>query len=331
MSALAYRHQRVQRLRRLLGRRSARQEEGCFVVEGLNLLEEALATGSLVEAVYVATSGQEPAPGPPASLGAGDRGLGDGELEEGPLGQRRQERLRAALEASYQSGARIFDIEPAALARVAGTVSPQPVMAIVRVPQVSMDELERRAPGLVVMCVDVRDPGNAGTVARSAWAAGADAVLCCDGTVDIWNPKAVRSSAGAVLRVPVVAAGAPEAALERLRAWGLWRLGAVSAGGDDYVETDMARRLAFVVGNEAAGLPLGGLRNQLDGLVSIPMPGGAESLNVGMATTVLCFEAARQRRARLPDGACRTATRTVDRALEGLPGPGPAAKRPPEP
>jgi tRNA(Leu) C34 or U34 (ribose-2'-O)-methylase TrmL len=132
--------------------------------------------------------------------------------------------------------------------------------------------------------------------AAKAVAAGADAVVCCEGTVDLWNPKAVRSSAGAVFHVPIVAAGAATDVLAEIGEWGLKRLGTVSEGGADYAAEDLTSRVAFIFGNEAAGLPVEELRTQLDGLVSIPMARGAESLNVGMAAAIICFEVARQRR-----------------------------------
>ena len=273
---LDYRHPRVQRLRRLLGRRSARESEHRFVIEGVNLLEEALRAQAEVEAVF---------------LGAGwDRAAAS------PGGQGREGRLADLVERSYATGARVFELAPGALERVAGTVSPQPVVAICAMPQHGLDELRAAHPQLLVVCVDVRDPGNAGTLVRSAWAAGVSGIVCSLGTVDMWNPKAVRSSAGAVFHVPVVTAGAPGALLEELGAWGLDRWAAVPEGGTDYDRLDLRRPCAFVVGNEATGLPVEELLAHLDGLVSIPMPGGAESLNVGTATAVLCFEALRQRR-----------------------------------
>ncbi|HTV10279.1 MAG TPA: RNA methyltransferase [Acidimicrobiales bacterium] len=271
MSALPYRHQRVQRLRRLVGRRSARQEEGRVVIEGPNLLEEALNSPIAIEAVYL-------------------------DANWARSGSNSEARLSELLERCYQSGARVFELEPGVLERVAGTVTPQPVMAVVEVPSSRLSDVREAIPQLVVVCVDVRDPGNAGTVARSAWAAGANAVICCEGTVDLWNPKAVRASAGAVLHVPIVMAGPPGETLGQIGSWGLRRWGAVAAGGEDYATIDLAAPCAFAVGNEAAGLPVEELRAYLDGLVSIPMAGGAESLNVGMATAVLCFEAVRQRR-----------------------------------
>ncbi len=292
MSGLTYRHQRVQRLRRLLGRRSARREEGRFVIEGLNLLEEAVSSGAGVEAVYVDADW---ATGAPARAVGGEEDAPWG-LAPGEDGPQRQQRLAALLARCYDMGTRVFELERGVLARVAGTVSPQPVMAVVEVPACSVADVGTGRPSLVVVCVDVRDPGNAGTVVRSAWAAGADAVLCADGTVDVWNPKAVRASAGAVLHVPVVAGGPAPELLATVARWGMRRLGAVSTGGRDYATVDLVPPCAFVLGNEASGLPLAEVGDQLDELVTVPMPGGAESLNVGMAAAVLCFEAARQRR-----------------------------------
>jgi TrmH family RNA methyltransferase len=143
----------------------------------------------------------------------------------------------------------------------------------------------------------VRDPGNAGTVLRSAEAGGADGVIFCDGSVDVYNPKTVRASAGALFHVPVVAGGDVVEVLERLGGWGMRRLAAIVHNGLDYTEADLTTAAALVLGNEAAGVP-GGLEPWIDEPISIPMSGRADSLNVGMAAAVLCFEAARQRRRR---------------------------------
>jgi TrmH family RNA methyltransferase len=300
VSGLSFRNQRVQRLRRLLGRRSARKDEGRFVIEGVNLLEEALATQASTEAVYVD--------------GGWAQGLPRADHQEGPGGH---DRLSELLDRCAALGVPVFELEPGVLARVAGTVTPQPVIAVVETPVFELSALKVTSPQLVVVCVDVRDPGNAGTVARSAWAAGADAVVCCEGTVDLWAPKAVRSSAGAVFHVPIVAGGPATQVLAEIGEWGLRRLGTVSEGGADYAAEDLRSGVAFVFGNEAAGLPVDELRTQLDGLVSIPMAQGAESLNVGMAAAVVCFEVARQRRHGPPTGSGPVvALRPAQRAAE---------------
>jgi RNA methyltransferase, TrmH family len=291
VSGLAYRHQRVQRLRRLGGRPSARKDEGRFVIEGVNLLEEALNAQVRIEAVYL-DSDWALGPGQPVPEIIGGVGANPVAAHE-PGGPDRLSRL---LDRCLEGGARVFELAPGVLARVADTVTPQPVMAIIETPNFELSDLGCVAPRLTVVCVDVRDPGNAGTVVRSAWAAGADGVVFCEGAVDPWNPKAVRSSAGAVLHVPIVSAGPPAEALQKIGEWGLRRLGAVRQGGVDYAALDLTVPSALVFGNEAAGLPVDLVDKEIDGWVSIPMPGGAESLNVGIAAAVLCFESVRQRR-----------------------------------
>lgn len=232
------------------------------------MVHEALAAGADVESVYV------------------DRSR-PGEASVDDL-----------VDQAYAAGSRVFDLAPGVLPRVADTVTPQPVVAVVRqmdVPLASLHRSEHGRAELVLVCVDLRDPGNAGTVLRSAEAAGASGVVYCEGSVDLYNPKTVRASAGALFRLPVVAGGDPVTVLGEIGEWGLSRLGAVPHGGKDYTDTDLAGPVALVIGNEAHGLPEG-LEEVLDGEVSIPMATGAESLNAGMAAAVLCFEAARQRR-----------------------------------
>jgi TrmH family RNA methyltransferase len=168
--------------------------------------------------------------------------------------------------------------------RVASTESPQPILAVVRIPPSSLD---LAAVGLVLVADRIADPGNLGTILRSAEAAGVDGVVLTAGSVDPFNPKVVRASAGALFRVPVLEAG-----LASVRAAGLRTIGTSSHRGCAHVDADLTGRIALVVGNEARGLPDDA---QVDEWVTIRHHGRAESLNVAMAATVLCFEAARQR------------------------------------
>lgn len=260
---LAYRHRRVQRLRRLVQRSSTRDAERAFVLEGARLLDEAISAGVALEAVYVA-------PG------------ADG---------------RPVVARAAAAGIRVFDLAPGVMERVADTVTPQPVLAVCGYVDRPLDDVlgvSGEAP-LLVVCIDVRDPGNLGTVLRSAEAAGAGGVICCQGTVDVYNPKCVRASAGSLFHVPVVVRGEPVEVLQGLGAQGVCRLGTRPSGGMPYYHADFRRPTAIVVGNEGAGLDQR-LDEELDTVVSIPMAGRAESLNVGMTAAILCFEAARQRR-----------------------------------
>ncbi len=196
------------------------------------------------------------------------------------------------------AGARVHELAPGVIERVASTVTPQPVLAVF--PMLDVPEVPADAE-LVVVMADVRDPGNAGNVLRTADAAGVGAVVVCAGAVDPYNPKTVRASAGSLFHVPVVLGEDAASVLRDLGASGFRRLGAVARDGDDYAGVDWSVRSALVLGNEAWGLPDGlELGVELDALVGIPMQGRAESLNVGMACAVICFEALRQRRSTMP-------------------------------
>ena len=173
------------------------------------------------------------------------------------------------------------ELAPNVLPRVASTESPQPVLAIV-----AMKAVPLPADATFVLVGDrIADPGNAGTIIRSAEAAGADGVVLTPGSVDPFNPKVVRASAGSLFRLPVV-----EATLESLAAFR--RLGTSSHHGDLYTDPVYHGRCAVVVGNEAHGLDDDAA---IDQWITIPHAGPAESLNVAMAATVVAFEVARQR------------------------------------
>ena len=172
-------------------------------------------------------------------------------------------------------------LAPNVMERVASTESPQPVLAVV-----SMRPSTLPVGATFVLVADrLADPGNAGTIIRSAEAAGADAVVLTPGSVDPYNPKVVRASAGSLFRVPVV-----EATLASMSEYR--RLGSSSHRGDRYTDPVYHGRVAVVVGNEAHGLDD---EAAIDQWITIPHAGATESLNVAMAATVLAFEVARQR------------------------------------
>ncbi|MCU1367050.1 MAG: putative methyltransferase [Ilumatobacteraceae bacterium] len=170
--------------------------------------------------------------------------------------------------------------------RIASTESPQPLLAVVRIPDRRVTDLGDAS--MVIVCDRVADPGNLGTILRSAEAAGAGGVVLVTGSVDPFNPKVVRASAGALFHVPVVA----DVALHDLQHLGLALVGTSSHRGDAYTEADLASPFALVMGSEAHGIDP---QIPIDRWISIPHAGRAESLNVAMATTVVVFEAARQR------------------------------------
>lgn len=245
-----------------MGRRAARLEAGRFAAEGINAVHEALASSHPIEVLYAGPDADE-----------------------------------ATVDQARRAGAEIIRLRPGVMERVSDTVTPQPLVAVLPFIHVDLDAVidrsRSRPMGPIVVAVSVTDPGNLGTIIRSAEASGAGGVVCCDGTVDVYNPKTIRSSAGAVFHAPIVAGGDPANVIARLRTAGVRVLAATAMGGDDYTAADLTGPVAFVLGNEAHGLPAG---LAVDATVTIPIFGRAESLNVAVAASLLCFEAARQRR-----------------------------------
>jgi TrmH family RNA methyltransferase len=189
-------------------------------------------------------------------------------------------------------GAELVVVGDGALDRVGDVGTSQGVLAIAATPAPPAD---LPSEGTVLVVHDVADPGNLGTLLRSAEAAGAGAVVVVGGA-DVWSPKVVRAAAGSSFRLPVHTCPAAEEALARLGDAGLACLAAVARGGRPHDRVDLSGPVALVVGSEAHGLPPA-LVARCDGAVTIELAGPAESLNVAMAATVLLFEALRQRRA----------------------------------
>ncbi len=248
-------------------KRSARWSERAFVVEGPELLRTALAAGLPIESIYIA----------PEANAIAD--------------------VQAVCQQAVDTGARLFPLAAGVLERVSDTVTPQPVLAVL--PMVEHDEAQLTAAptsgALLVVMVDVRDPGNAGTVLRTADAAGARGVIFSGDSVDPYNAKTVRASAGSLFHVPFFVQNDAPALAAALAATGYRTLATTATGGQDYAQLDWIVPSAVFLGNEAAGLDPDVL-NAISTTLAIPMEGQAESLNVGVACAVLCFEALRQRR-----------------------------------
>lgn len=187
------------------------------------------------------------------------------------------------------------------VAEMSDTVTPQGVVALCRFLDRPLQEILDARPRLVAVLAHVRDPGNAGTVLRCADAAGADAVVLTDASVDIYNPKAVRATAGSLFHLPVAVGVPVEEAARGLRQAGVRVLAADGAGSRDLdQELDdgaMGVPTAWVFGNEAWGLPEE-TRALADEVVRVPLHGGAESLNLATAAAVCLYASARAQRPR---------------------------------
>ncbi|MCU1351238.1 MAG: rRNA methylase [Acidimicrobiales bacterium] len=259
---LSARNPRIARLARLARRRSARADEQAFLVEGPTLIAEALAAGWPLAELYV-----EPG-----------RASSDDDLVT---------RVEAA-------GGRVWQVPDGTLARAGDATTSQGALAVA--PWRAAAWPDPTSSPLVLVLVDVADPGNAGTLLRAAEASGAGAVVVAGRSVDPTNPKCVRSSAGALFHVPVVVEPDTVGALERIGSAGYRRVSTRVRDAAPYDAVDLTGPVAVIVGNEAHGLEAG-LSGAVDEPVTIPMVGRSESLNVAMAGSIICFEVLRQRRA----------------------------------
>ena len=174
------------------------------------------------------------------------------------------------------------------------TQTPQGVAALLVPPVGTIDEMLRGNP-LILIAVGLQDPGNLGTLIRSAEAFGATGVMTTPGTVSVWNQKAIRASAGSVFRVPTISADS--AAMEILEQQGVKLLAALKDDATAIDQANLTGPIAILIGNEGAGLSDDWVR-MADERVTIPCPGWVESLNAAVAGSLLLYEASRQRRGR---------------------------------
>ena len=234
----------------------ARLSGGLVAIEGEHLLEEALRSGMVFKTVFVAEGRAVPRVVP--------------------------------------HSVEVLRLTDEVFASVVETQSPQGIAALLVPPVRELEDVMRGVP-LILVAAGLQDPGNLGTLVRSAEAFGATGVLTTPGTVSAWNQKALRASAGSIFRVPVVSMDA--AGVAGLRARGVRLLAAV--GADDFgvkaaQEVDFGGACALMIGNEGQGLAEEWLEIA-DARVTIPCPGPVESLNAAIAGSLLLYEASRQR------------------------------------
>lgn len=244
-----------------LKKSAMRDEERRFLVEGVQAVEALLDAGGPVEALYVTDP-------------------------DHPLARR-----------AIQLGVEVIEVGEAVMGRLTSTVTPQGLVAITSFLDVDLDELAADAC-LAIVCAG-RDPGNAGSVIRSADAAGAGGVVFTADSVDVYNPKTVRSTAGSLFHLPIVRGVEVAEAVASLQARGVRVLATVAGGArghdeDDLSTADLSGPVAFLFGNEAWGLAPE-VAAMADGRVRIPIAGQAESLNLAAAAAVCLFEWARRR------------------------------------
>jgi TrmH family RNA methyltransferase len=252
---------RLKELRRALSR-PAREDRGLAGIEGPNLIHEALRAGLQLACVFVAEEFQS-------------------QLEALPL----------------DPATEILLLPRDLLASALDTETPQPIAALVELPDWTWAHIfkhDSATPTLVIVLAGLQDPGNLGTILRSAEAFGADGILSLPGTVSAWNQKAIRASAGSVFRLPLLSVS-PEECFLHLREAGVTVYTTALRDATPIDAADLAEPVAFLIGNEGNGVPAS-IAAEARSAITIPCPGPVESLNASVAASVLLYEAARQRR-----------------------------------
>ncbi|MBW1600288.1 RNA methyltransferase [Streptomyces sp. JJ38] len=252
---------------RRLARRATRVRERRFLAEGPQAVREAVAHGDTLTELFATAEAAERHPD--------------------------------ILDAARGAGIRISLASEATMADISQTVTPQGLIGVCRFLDVPFDDVLAARPRLVAVLAHVRDPGNAGTVLRCADAAGADAVVLTDASVDLYNPKSVRASVGSLFHLPVCVGVPVERAVAGLSEGGVRVVAADGAGDvdldDELDRGTMAAPTAWIFGNEAWGLPPE-TRALADEVVRVPIHGRAESLNLATAAAVCLYASARAQR-----------------------------------
>ncbi|MFH1730482.1 MAG: RNA methyltransferase [Planctomycetota bacterium] len=261
-----------------LRQKKCRRETGCILIEGARLVADALDAGANIKELFCTAAFLD---------SEGGRVLGS--TADAP-----PRAPRGAYGRPLPPEVAISAITDAAAAKLSDTRTPQGVFAVAEFATTMVDEVAFGIDALVLVADGISDPGNLGTMIRSAAALGACCAVASGDSCDVLNPKCVRATMGAIFRVPVVADVVLADTIEKLRSRGLCIAAAVAHGGRPPWQVDLERPTALLIGAEAGGLSKESL-DLADMLITIPMHHGAESLNAAAGAAALLYEAARQR------------------------------------
>ena len=250
---------KIKHVCQLVTKAKARRTEQLFVVEGIRMAKE--APKELLKEVYVSTSF---------------------------LQKKEQSKLLETLSVPYE------EVSDDIFAKMSDTVTPQGVLCVLRQPSYDLDELLGR-DGTFLVLEDIQDPGNLGTIVRTGEGAGITGVIMSNGTVDIYNPKTIRATMGSIYRVPFCYAENMQAVMQKLKKCKIQTYAAYLEGSSVHDAQNYKEATAFLIGNEGNGLTRE-LAESADWRIRIPMCGKVESLNAGIASAILMYEAQRQRR-----------------------------------
>ncbi len=240
-----------------------RQRQGLYLAEGVRQTEEAVAAAAAERIFYV------------------------------PAAYAEQPRLAALLEKAAAQRIELIPVSEAVLKKIADEKTPQPVIALCAIKEPSLEKIFAQGKPVAVLDA-VADPGNVGSILRTAAAAGAGGAVLLDGCADLYAPKTVRSAMGALYHLPCVTGVKEEELTSAAEEAGYELAACVPQGGRNLYKSDLRGRLTFIFGNEANGVRPS-LAARAEERLCIPMPGRSESLNVAAAAAVVLFEAVRQR------------------------------------
>jgi len=242
--------------------RKYRHENKEFMIEGLRFVEDAFKSGATIKYCLVSESMEN-------------------------------DRVKKLLGDMASKNVKVCRVEESLINDLCDTKSPQGIVAIVENCDFNIDKIIKEA-SFIVIIDRVQDPGNLGTIIRTASAANADGVFLSEGSVDPYSPKVLRSTMGSIFHLPVVSVDNINDTIEELKRNGFGIFVSSLEGSTPYYEQDYTGKTALVIGNEANGVD-SAIINQADRLIKIPMPGKAESLNVGVACGIMIFEIVKQR------------------------------------
>ncbi|OEF99426.1 hypothetical protein BHF71_01750 [Vulcanibacillus modesticaldus] len=239
--------------------KKGRDKSGQYIIEGIKLIKEAIRFGQKIETIIVDHS----------------KGLPEEFLE------------------LYSSDKKkFFTVSKPVFEKLSETETPQGIMAIIKKQELTAKKLLTENNNFILLLDKIQDPGNLGTIIRSADAAGVDAIVLGNGTVELYNPKVIRSAMGSVFHLPILSADLDEI-IAGLKQKNVKIVGTSPYAKHDYFKIDFSEKIAILVGNESKGLSKE-RQEQVDQMVKIPIVGQAESLNVAMATSIVLFERVRQ-------------------------------------
>ena len=249
-----------------LSTRKGRREDGLFAAEGINLVSEMIDAGREIEFIMLSE---------------------DFDADRDDRHRRVSDYIMSDAVYAYRLSSGLFD-------KISDAEHGVDILAVCKMEMHGMELIESISDSeCVLVCDRVQDPGNIGTMIRTAVAAGYGAVVLMPGTVDVYSPKVLRSTAGMVFGIPIAYAKDEDELIGAMRNSGRRVVVTVPSGGRPYYEEDLSRGIALVIGNEGAGVSEG-IKNRADLGVTLPMKGSIESLNAAVAAAVLMYEAIRR-------------------------------------